>query len=186
MALAGKSGHDCYVGSHYHINSTNLPTLMGIGRGRTPTSHNDALIWSCSCLCAPGPRITSSPEASTSSSNAPANESVSTRSEKPKNSSESSPAVRFASNVETISPQPSDINHLISPPDSQDASPSATSDQIRNLSRTLQNTNLQEKRLNNFMFEPYSLPPSRVGTLFTLIYLSYSHGCAIICTKVAL
>jgi hypothetical protein len=38
--------------------------------------------------------------------------------------------------------------------------------ELRNLSSTLQQSRVQAKRMENFSFEPVSLPPSRVSTAF--------------------
>lgn len=38
--------------------------------------------------------------------------------------------------------------------------------ELRNLSSTLQNSRVQAKRMENFSFEPVSLPPSRVSKSF--------------------
>ena len=79
---------------------------------------------------------------------------------------EASPTVHFAANVETISPEPTDISKLMSPsptPATQNARPAVSPDQMRDLSSSLQGAHLQERRMGIFSFEPYSLPPSRVG-----------------------
>jgi hypothetical protein len=76
------------------------------------------------------------------------------------------PSVRF-----------SDVNQEIEPVDavrhvsdltgtghssSQEALSPQAEDEIRNLSSTLQASRCQAKRMENFSFEPISLPPSRV------------------------
>ena len=38
--------------------------------------------------------------------------------------------------------------------------------ELRSLSSTLQQSRVQAKRMENFSFEPVSLPPSRVSTAF--------------------
>ncbi|KAJ0379030.1 hypothetical protein COL26b_002810 [Colletotrichum chrysophilum] len=77
------------------------------------------------------------------------------------------PAVRFASSVQEITPTVT----TTSPTDTQspidaalgDASLSeVTPDQLRALSKSLQGAPLQQRRMNVFGFEPYSLPASRV------------------------
>lgn len=60
----------------------------------------------------------------------------------------------------------SDRNQEIEPPaharDRDDLSPEAQAE-LRNLSITLQNSRLHASRMENFAFEPVSLPPSRVS-----------------------
>ncbi|KAJ2900604.1 Serine/threonine-protein kinase oca2 [Zalerion maritima] len=100
---------------------------------------------------------------STSASNVPALSSGPSQ-ELESEASSPSPAVRFASKVETISPGMSDITRPLSPPPSisKDATPSVTPDQIWDLSRSLAGANFQERSLSSFGFEPYSLPASRI------------------------
>ncbi|MCJ1464759.1 serine/threonine protein kinase [Pseudocyphellaria aurata] len=73
-------------------------------------------------------------------------------------------AVRFASVNQEIEPAHS-LPSLSSLPSnlsgSTEFSPEAQ-EEIRNLSRSLQNSPLQPKRLNHFAFEPVSLPTSRI------------------------
>ncbi|KAI7788388.1 hypothetical protein LA080_010721 [Diaporthe eres] len=69
------------------------------------------------------------------------------------------PAVRFKSTVQEIDPQ-----HPLSEsaaPGGDNASESVTPEDIRSLSKSLQGHRLQERRMTNFAFEPYSLPASR-------------------------
>lgn len=70
------------------------------------------------------------------------------------------PAVRFKSTVQEIDPQ-----HPLSEssaPGGDHASEFVTPEDIRSLSKSLQGHRLQERRMTNFAFEPYSLPASRV------------------------
>ncbi|UNI13442.1 Nitrogen permease reactivator protein [Purpureocillium takamizusanense] len=70
------------------------------------------------------------------------------------------PAVRFSSAVEEISPTATaTVPHLL-----QDNSMTeATADQLRAFAtKSLQGKPLQERRMNTFQFEAFSLPPSRV------------------------
>ncbi|KAJ0115325.1 hypothetical protein J7T55_012602 [Diaporthe amygdali] len=69
------------------------------------------------------------------------------------------PAVRFKSTVQEIDPQ-----HPVSessPPRADHVSDFVTPEDIKSLSKSLQGHRLQERRMNNFSFEPYSLPASR-------------------------
>ncbi|EQK98472.1 Serine/Threonine protein kinase [Ophiocordyceps sinensis CO18] len=68
------------------------------------------------------------------------------------------PAVRFSSAVEEIFPsatmaQPGALNH---------GSHKVSPDQLRALTKTLHGSPLQERRINTYQFEAFSLPPSRV------------------------
>ncbi|PHH62653.1 hypothetical protein CDD81_6799 [Ophiocordyceps australis] len=72
----------------------------------------------------------------------------------------SAPAVRFSSAVQEISPQepaaatvPTGPNHVSSP---------VTADQLQAFTKSLHGRPLQERRMNTFQFEAFSLPPSRV------------------------
>ncbi|KAK1968112.1 Pkinase-domain-containing protein [Colletotrichum sublineola] len=76
------------------------------------------------------------------------------------------PAVRFASSVQEIAPtvtttSPTDTH---SPTDAATGASLAevTPDELRALSKSLQSAPLQQRRMNVFGFEPYSLPASRV------------------------
>ncbi|OLN88104.1 Serine/threonine-protein kinase oca2 [Colletotrichum chlorophyti] len=76
------------------------------------------------------------------------------------------PAVRFASSVQEITP----VVTTTSPTDTQSPTDAATGaslsevtpDQLKALSKSLQGAPLQQRRMNVFGFEPYSLPASRV------------------------
>ncbi|KAI1268886.1 Pkinase-domain-containing protein [Xylariaceae sp. FL1019] len=70
-------------------------------------------------------------------------------------------AVRFASNVEKIDPPAVSISPEQTPEDIRIDS-SATPEQIQQLTDCLHGTQLQEQRLQNYSFQPFSLPPSRV------------------------
>ncbi|KAF2458920.1 kinase-like domain-containing protein [Lineolata rhizophorae] len=76
-------------------------------------------------------------------------------------------AVRFKSQNEEIEPEHSleTIETLTSPqarrPSRETLSPEAQ-EELRNISVTMQKCKLQSKRLENFSYEPVSLPPSRV------------------------
>ncbi|CAG9936946.1 unnamed protein product [Clonostachys rosea f. rosea IK726] len=77
------------------------------------------------------------------------------------------PAVRFSSAVEEINPGPTP---LTSPPEepaqSQEQEPqpsdSVSAEDLKDVTRSLQTLPLQERRINTYHFEPFSLPPSRV------------------------
>ncbi|KAK2022932.1 Pkinase-domain-containing protein [Colletotrichum zoysiae] len=77
------------------------------------------------------------------------------------------PAVRFASSVQEIA---APIVTTTSPTDTQSPTNAATGaslaevtpDELRALSKSLQGAPLQQRRMNVFGFEPYSLPASRV------------------------
>lgn len=75
---------------------------------------------------------------------------------------EGSPTVRFASANEEIEPVPLDNNESI-PPRSQQEELS-----IKELSQSLQSTQLQGRRMSHFAFEPVSLPASRVCSDFLI------------------
>ncbi|KAL5325699.1 hypothetical protein ACEPPN_006829 [Leptodophora sp. 'Broadleaf-Isolate-01'] len=70
---------------------------------------------------------------------------------------EGSPTVRFASANEEIEPVPLDDHKDIPQPRSEQEVLS-----IKELSQSLQNTQLQGRRMSHFAFEPVSLPASRV------------------------
>ncbi|KAL2873962.1 Nitrogen permease reactivator protein [Colletotrichum sp. CLE4] len=83
------------------------------------------------------------------------------------------PAVRFASSVEEITPTVTTTSptETLCPTDADAATgdgegslAEVTPDQIRALSKSLQGAPLQQRRMNVFGFEPYSLPASRVGS----------------------
>ena len=74
-------------------------------------------------------------------------------------------AVRFASVNQEYS-----LQSFITPPSQTPASdqggPELNADaeeDLRNLSKSLQSSHLQQRRMSNFAFEPVSLPASRVG-----------------------
>ncbi|KAL7627689.1 Nitrogen permease reactivator protein [Parahypoxylon ruwenzoriense] len=71
--------------------------------------------------------------------------------------SERAPAVRFASTVDEIEPP---VTLFASPENRLDNT--ATPDLIRALTSSLHGAQLQEQRLKNYLFDPVSLPPSRV------------------------
>lgn len=85
-------------------------------------------------------------------------------------------AVRFASvnqeiepahSIQSLSTVPSNISGGI-----PEFSPEAQ-EEIRNLSRSLQSSPLQQRRMNHFAFEPVSLPTSRVSeSIFELVLKS--------------
>ncbi|MCJ1472506.1 serine/threonine protein kinase [Lambiella insularis] len=75
-------------------------------------------------------------------------------------------AVRFASQLQEIEPEHS-LNTVASlssnnPRPNEELSPEAQQE-LRNLSKTLRESHLQQGRMSNFAFEPVSLPVSRVG-----------------------
>jgi hypothetical protein len=65
-------------------------------------------------------------------------------------SSDDAPAVRFASSVEEIAADDDGVHPQVSP------------EQLKQFTKALQGTPLQERRMNTYQFEPFSLPPSRV------------------------
>lgn len=76
-------------------------------------------------------------------------------------------AVRFSSVNQEIEPAYSlqantSSNENVPPTFNETLSPEAQ-EEIRSISRSLQNTHLQQRRMSNFAFEPVSLPVSRVG-----------------------
>lgn len=93
----------------------------------------------------------------------------------PQNAQESlgSPTVRFASKNQEIEPEKS-LEPLSDIPSIQEPS----EQDIRELSATLHSTQLQNRRMSHFAFEPVSLPASRVCDLFfmreVIIYLLFS------------
>jgi hypothetical protein len=88
------------------------------------------------------------------------------------------PAVRFKSTVQEIDPQ-LPLSEL-SAPGGDHAGDFVTPEDIRALSKSLQGHRLQERRMNNFAFEPYSLPASRVRLdLFRLLYMFRTSLCPV-------
>ncbi|KAM4060394.1 kinase [Hirsutella rhossiliensis] len=69
------------------------------------------------------------------------------------------PAVRFSSAIEEISPS---TTRAQPPAALDDGSPKVSPDQLRALTKSLHGGPLQERRINTFQFEAFSLPPSRV------------------------
>lgn len=74
--------------------------------------------------------------------------------------------VRFKSDDEEVDPKIS-LEHIRGLTDEEsltfDQLPPESQEEIRNLSKTMQKCVLQSKRMENFSFEPVSLPPSRVS-----------------------
>lgn len=71
------------------------------------------------------------------------------------------PAVRFKSTVQEIDPQ-HPLSESSAPGGDHASEFVVTPEDIRSLSKSLQGHRLQERRMTNFAFEPYSLPASRV------------------------
>ncbi|KAI0017484.1 Pkinase-domain-containing protein [Xylariomycetidae sp. FL0641] len=71
---------------------------------------------------------------------------------------ERAPAVRFASKVDEIGP-PAGLEREDSPEARRGSS--ATPEQLRALSESLHGSSLQEQRMKNYSFEPFSLPASQ-------------------------
>src|SRR5512140_540867 len=75
-------------------------------------------------------------------------------------------AVRFKSTIEEIVPGESSVEPPV-PAVAQDLSlgdpGEVTPEQLRDLSKRLKACPLQERRMNIFSYEPFSLPPSRVS-----------------------
>lgn len=95
------------------------------------------------------------------------------------------PAVRFASETEQISP--SDTMKAAADAEGADSTSTfteVTADQIKAFTKSFQNMPLQERRLNTFQFEAFSLPPSRVRCIPPLDWLSKSLAFCIV-TKVS-
>lgn len=76
---------------------------------------------------------------------------------------EGSPTVRFASTNEEIEPQQLDPE-----PETQRISKEEEQN-IKELSKSLQSSALQGRRMSNFAFEPVSLPVSRVCSHFCTV-----------------
>lgn len=79
----------------------------------------------------------------------------------PKTEESVGPTVRFKSTVQEIDPQQSRTLSY-SAHSNNDPAAEVTPEDIRALSKSLQGHRLQERRMNIFSFEPYSLPASRV------------------------
>ena len=86
-------------------------------------------------------------------------------------------AVRFSSKLEEIEP-----SHSLQTLETESTSPKTAGPispkeqaELRQFSRTLQDSRLQKKRLCDFSFEPVSLPASRVGyyPFHSLVALRY-------------
>jgi hypothetical protein len=77
------------------------------------------------------------------------------------------PAVRFKSTVQEIDPQHTLSDSPLSPVDHVGQ---ITPDDIKALSHSLQGTSLQERRMKNYSFEPFSLPASRVCYSLAALY----------------
>jgi hypothetical protein len=78
-------------------------------------------------------------------------------------------SVRFSDVREEIEPEQAvkdvaDLTGSAKAPQNGPLSPQAE-EELRNLSTTLQKSRMQAKRMENFSFEPVSLPPSRVSKL---------------------
>lgn len=96
--------------------------------------------------------LPTAPEPSQTTANAPGDVS------KPK---DDAPAVRFASSIEEISPSAA---VPATSQDQQDYSFSeVAADELKSFTKSLQGRPLQERRMNTFQFEAFSLPPSRVS-----------------------
>ena len=89
------------------------------------------------------------------------------------NGANSGPAVRFKSTVQEIA-APENVSSSLPPiKDSPLSEPAdVTPAQLRELSKSLQGTHLQERRMNIFSFEPFSLPASRVRPCKTAVFNS--------------
>lgn len=79
--------------------------------------------------------------------------------------------VRFSSANQEIEPVPDNLSveslTALNNRQRDDLNPEAQ-EELRTLSAKLQNSRLQSRRMENFAFEPVSLPPSRVcGTICT-------------------
>ena len=97
----------------------------------------------------------------------PERETISATDEKstePQDSSRTT-AVRFSSKLEEIEPEHSLHTAETLTHDSPKYGPMSVEEQanLRQISQTLQNTQLQHRRLADFTFEPVSLPASRVS-----------------------
>lgn len=71
------------------------------------------------------------------------------------------PAVRFASAVEEISPGAQGLA-TAEREESADTFTEVAADELKAFTKSLHGQPLQERRINTFQFEPFSLPPSRV------------------------
>lgn len=81
---------------------------------------------------------------------------------------EGSPTVRFASTDEEIEPEALDAN-----PASAQRISKTEEQSIKELSQSLQSSDLQGRRMSHFAFEPVSLPASRVCLIFSI----HARGC---------
>lgn len=84
----------------------------------------------------------------------------------PEDDAQAAPNVRFKSRDEEIAPESSlESVESISAKDGvrRDDLDSTAQEELKNLAVTLQKSR-QQKRLENFAYEPVSLPPSRVST----------------------
>ena len=89
------------------------------------------------------------------------NTNTNTNSKKP---SDDAPAVRFASAIEEISAdEPAPVSSAEHDQDRPSSFTEVTADQLREFTQSLHNRPLQERRMNTFQFEPFSLPPTRVS-----------------------
>ncbi|KAG7152077.1 hypothetical protein HYQ46_012095 [Verticillium longisporum] len=80
-------------------------------------------------------------------------------------SDKANPGVHFAPTVEEIAPAAPTSTISNPAPENTDAISEVMSDQLKELTTSLQATNLQGRRLSRFAFDPYSLPASRVRSL---------------------
>jgi hypothetical protein len=93
---------------------------------------------------------------------------------------QSSPAVRFKSTIEEIAPDdstapcPADIKRL-----SLGDPGEVTPEQLRDLSKKLKACPLQERRMNIFSYEAFSLPASRVRTPRTTSTGGVAHAASV-------
>lgn len=91
----------------------------------------------------------------------------------------STPAVRFSSAVQEFSPADADAS-TIQEPAADDANapaelPEVTPEQLKAFTKSLHGPLLQERRLNTYQFEAFSLPPSRVS-FFSMYFAAPAIG----------
>ena len=86
-------------------------------------------------------------------------------------STSKAPAVRFASTTEEISTDDPAINPVVSEKTREDGHSMTPGDveQLKEFTKSLHGEPLQQKRMGTYQFEPFSLPPSRVREIPSLL-----------------
>ncbi|KAJ2959674.1 hypothetical protein NQ176_g11101 [Zarea fungicola] len=83
----------------------------------------------------------------------------------------STPAVRFSSAVEEISHTESPTRNGTDATPADELQEEVTPEQLKAFTKSLHGPLLQERRLNTYQFEAFSLPPSRVSRQFIFFIL---------------